>query len=83
VDLLLIALFMTLWFTKRREIASAVVILSSPWIVVAVVYPLTLPYLQVNALNVAALVIWSIAIVSMVTASRYRPQPPSSVELTQ
>jgi hypothetical protein len=83
VDLLLIALFMTLWFAKRREIASAMVILSSPWIVVGVVYPLTLPYLQINALNVVALVIWSIAIVSMVTTSRYRPQPHSSIELTQ
>jgi Na+/H+ antiporter NhaD/arsenite permease-like protein len=82
VDLLLIALFVTLWFTKRREIASALVILSSPWIVVGVVYPLTLPYLHVNALNVVALVIWAIGIVSIVTTSRYRPQRPPSVELS-
>jgi hypothetical protein len=82
VDLLLIVLFVTLWFTKRREIASALVILSSPWIVVGVVYPLTLPYLHVNALNVVALVIWAIGIVSIVTTSRYRPQRPPSVELS-
>ena len=83
VDLLLIAVVVTLWFTKRREIASAVVILSSPWIVVSVLYPLTLPHLPVNAFNVVALFIWAIGIVAMVTTSRYRPQRPSSVEFSQ
>jgi len=31
VDVLLLALFVVLWITKRREVASAALILSSPW----------------------------------------------------
>jgi hypothetical protein len=83
VDLLLIAVVVTLWFTRRREIASAMVILSSPWIVVSVLYPLALPHLPVNAFNVVALFIWAIGIVAIVTTSRYRPQRPSSIEFSQ
>jgi hypothetical protein len=36
VDVLLLALFAVLWITKRREVASAALILSSPWIIVGV-----------------------------------------------
>jgi hypothetical protein len=82
VDLLLVLLVVTLWLTKRREIASAVVILASPWMVVGVVYPLTLQYLQVNAINVIALAIWAIGIVAIVTTSRYRPQHTFSIEFS-
>jgi hypothetical protein len=59
------------------------VILSSPWIVVSVLYPLALPHLPVNAFNVVALFIWAIGIVAIVTTSRYRPQRPSSIEFSQ
>jgi len=82
VDLLLLALFAVLWFTKRREVASATLILSSPWIVVGVAYPMSLQHLQVDTLNVVALIAWAVGMACIVTTSRYRPQPPASVELS-
>ena len=82
VDGLLLALFVVLWITKRREVASAVLILSSPWIIVGVAYPLSLPYLEVNTLNVIALIAWAIGMALIVTTSRYRPRPSSSVGLS-
>jgi hypothetical protein len=82
VDLVLLALFAGLWIAKRREVASAVLILSSPWIVVGVAYPLSLQHLRVDALNVFALIAWVVSMVCIVTTSRYRPRRPSSVELS-
>jgi hypothetical protein len=82
VDLLLLALFAGLWIAKRREVASAVLILSSPWIIVGVAYPLSLQYLQMDDLNVIALIAWAVGMACIVTASRYRPRPPASVELS-
>ena len=81
VDVVLLALFLVLWFTKRREVASATLILSSPWIIVGVAYPMSLQYLRVDSLNVVALIVWAVGLVCIVTTSRYRPQPPASVEL--
>jgi hypothetical protein len=82
VDVLLLALFAVLWFAKRREVASAVLILSSPWIIVGVAYPMSLQYLHVDTLNVIALIAWAVGMVCIVTTSRYRPQSPASVELS-
>jgi hypothetical protein len=82
VDVLLLALFAVLWIAKRREVASAVLILSSPWIIVGVAYPMSLQYLQVDALNVLALIAWAVGMACIVTTSRYRPRPPTSVELS-
>jgi hypothetical protein len=82
VDVLLLALFVVLWITKRREVASAALILSSPWVIVGVAYPMSLEYLQVDALNVIALIAWAIGMVLIVTTSRYRPRPPAEVELS-
>lgn len=82
VDLFLLALFAVLWISKRREVASAALILSSPWIIVSVAYPLSLRYLPVDALNVIALFAWAVGMALIVTTSRYRPRPPSSVEVT-
>lgn len=82
VDAGLLALFALLWVTKRREVASAALILSSPWIVVGVAYPMSLPNLNVGVLNVIALVAWAIGMALIVTTSRYRPRPPASVELS-
>jgi hypothetical protein len=82
VDVVLLALFLVLWFTKRREVASATLILSSPWIIVGVAYPMSLQYLRVDSLNVVALIVWAVGLVCIVTTSRYRPQPPASVELS-
>lgn len=82
VDALLLALFAMLWATKRREIASAALILSSPWIIVGVAYPLSLRYLPVDAFNVIALIAWAAGMVLIVTTSRYRPRPPASIELS-
>ncbi len=82
VDLFLLLLFAVLWTTKRREVASAVLILSSPWIIVGVAYPLSLRFLQVDALNVIALIAWAVGMALIVTTSRYRPRPPASVEMS-
>ena len=82
VDVLLLALFAVLWITKRREVASAALILSSPWIIVGVAYPMSLQHLPVNTLNVIALVAWAVGMALIVTTSRYRPRPPASVELS-
>jgi hypothetical protein len=82
VDVLLLALFAVLWITKRREVASATLILSSPWIVVGVAYPLSLQHLPVDTLNVIALIAWAVGMACIVTTSRYRPQPPASMELS-
>jgi hypothetical protein len=82
VDAILLALFVVLWTTKRREVASAVLILSSPWIIVGVAYPLSLQFLQVDALNVTALVVWAVGMALIVTTSRYRPQTLESIELS-
>jgi len=78
----LLALFVVLWVTKRREVASAALILSSPWIIVGVAYPLSLRYLNVGVLNVVALIAWAVGMVLIVTTSRYRPRPPASIELS-
>ena len=75
-------MFALLWVTKRREVASATLILSSPWIIVGVAYPLSLQNLQVNVLNVIALIAWAIGMTLIVTTSRYRPRPPASLELS-
>jgi hypothetical protein len=82
VDVLLLALFAALWITKRREVASAALILSSPWIIVGVAYPLSLQHLKVDSLNVIALIAWAVGMVCIVTTSRYRPQSVASVELS-
>ena len=82
VDVLLLALFAVLWITKRREVASAALILSSPWIIVGVAYPMSLQHLPVNTLNVIALVAWAVGMTLIVTTSRYRPRPPALVELS-
>jgi hypothetical protein len=82
VDVVLLALFAVLWITKRREIASAALILSSPWIIVGVAYPLSLQHLPVDVLNVIALIAWAVGMALIVTTSRYRPRPPASVELS-
>ncbi len=82
VDALLLALFAVLWITKRREVASAALILSGPWIIVGVAYPMSLRYLPVNTLNVIALVAWAVGMALIVTTSRYRPRPPASFELS-
>jgi hypothetical protein len=82
VDVVLLALFAVLWVTKRREVAGATLILSSPWIVVGVAYPLSLKYLELNPLNVIALIAWAVGMALIVTTSRYRPRPPASVELS-
>jgi hypothetical protein len=82
VDVLLLALFAVLWITKRREVASAALILSSPWIIVGVAYPMSLQHLRVNTLNVIALVAWAVGMTLIVTTSRYRPRPPALVELS-
>jgi hypothetical protein len=82
VDAVLLALFVVLWVTKRREVASAALILSSPWIIVGVAYPLSLRYLNVGVLNVVALIAWAVGMVLIVTTSRYRPRPPASIELS-
>ena len=78
VDVLLLALFAVLWITKRREVASAALILSGPWIIVGVAYPMSLQHLPMNALNVIALVAWAVGMALIVTTSRYRPRPPAS-----
>ena len=80
VDVFLLALFAVLWITKRREVAGATLILASPWIIVGVAYPLSLQYLQVDNLNVIALIVWAVGMALIVTTSRYRPRPPASVE---
>jgi multisubunit Na+/H+ antiporter MnhB subunit len=80
VDVILLALFAVLWVTKRREVASAALILSSPWIIVGVAYPVSLQNLPVNLLNVIALIAWATGMALIVTTSRYRPRPPVSVE---
>jgi hypothetical protein len=82
VDVFLLALFAVLWITKRREIAGATLILVSPWIIVGVAYPISLKYLQVDALNVIALIAWAVGMALIVTTSRYRPRTPGSVELS-
>jgi hypothetical protein len=82
VDGFLLALFAVLWITKRREVASAALILSSPWIIVGVAYPMSLRYLRVDSLNVIALIAWAVGVTLIVTTSRYRPRPPASVELS-
>lgn len=82
VDAVLLALFAVLWATKRREVASAALILSSPWIIVGVAYPMSLQYLPVDALNVLALIAWAVGMLLIVTTSRYRPRPPAPIELT-
>jgi hypothetical protein len=82
VDVFLLALFAVLWITKRREVASAALILSSPWIIVGVAYPMSLQYLEVNTLNVIALIAWAVGMALIVTTSRYRPRPPASVDLS-
>ena len=82
VDAVLLALFALLWVTKRREVASAILILSSPWIIVGVAYPLSLENLPVSVLNVIALIAWAVAMTLIVTTSRYRPRPPASLELS-
>lgn len=82
VDVLLLALFAVLWITNRREVASAVLILSSPWIIVGVAYPMSLQFLQVDTLNVIALIAWAMGMVCIVTTSRYRPQSSASIELS-
>ncbi len=82
VDVLLLALFVVLWITKRREVASAALILSSPWIIVGVAYPVSLQHLPVDALNVIALLAWAVGMTLIVTTSRYHPRPPASVELS-
>ena len=82
VDVFLLALFAVLWITKRREVASAALILSSPWIIVGVAYPMSLQYLQVDSLNVIALIAWAVGMALIVTTSRYRPRPPASVDLS-
>jgi hypothetical protein len=87
VDALLAVTVMTLWLTHRREIASAVIILSSPWVVVATVYSLTtsypfgFSYPYDNGFNVGFLILWVVGMLTIVTASRYRPhrQPPIEV----
>jgi len=43
---------------------------------------MSLEYLQVDALNVIALIAWAIGMVLIVTTSRYRPRPPAEVELS-
>jgi hypothetical protein len=80
VDVFLLALFAVLWITKRREVAGATLILASPWIIVGVAYPVSLQYLEVNTLNVIALIAWAVGMALIVTTSRYRPRPPASVE---
>jgi hypothetical protein len=82
VDALLLALFAVLWATKRREVASAALILSSPWIIVGVAYPLSLPNLPLDSLNVVALIAWAVGMTLIVSTSRYRPRPSASVELS-
>jgi hypothetical protein len=82
VDVFLLALFAVLWITKRREVASAALILSSPWIIVGVAYPMSLEYLRMDTLNVIALIAWAVAMALIVTTSRYRPRPPASVDLS-
>ena len=82
VDALLLALFAVLWIAKRREVASAALILSGPWIIVGVAYPMSLRYLPVNTLNVIALVAWAVGMALIVTTSRYRPRPPASIGLS-
>jgi len=82
VDVFLLALFAVLWISKRREVASAALILSSPWIIVGVAYPMSLQYLRVDTLNVIALIAWVVGMVLIVTTSRYRPRPPASVDLS-
>ena len=82
VDALLLALFVVLWATKRREIASAALILSSPWIIVGVAYPLSLRNLPLDAFNVIALIAWAAGMVLIVSTSRYRPRPPASIGLS-
>jgi hypothetical protein len=82
VDVFLLALFAVLWITKRREVASAALVLSSPWIIVGVAYPMSLQYLQVDTLNAIALIAWAVGMALIVTTSRYRPRPPASVDLS-
>lgn len=82
VDAMLLVLFAVLWVTKRREVASAALILASPWIIVGVAYPLSLQYLSVDVLNVIALIAWAVGMALIVTTSRYRPRPPASIELS-
>jgi hypothetical protein len=86
VDALLVVTVMTLWLTHRREIASAVIILSSPWVVIATVYSLTMSY-QLgfsypydNGFNLGFLILWFIGMLTIVTASRYRPHRQSPIE---
>lgn len=82
VDILLLALFAVLWFSKRREVAGATLILAGPWIIVGVAYPLSLQNLPVDTLNVIALIVWAVGMALIVTTSRYRPRPPAPVELS-
>jgi len=82
VDVFLLALFAVLWITKRREVASAALILSSPWIIVGVAYPMSLQYLQVDTLNVFGLIAWAVGMTLIVTTSRYHPRPPTPVDLS-
>jgi hypothetical protein len=82
VDAVLLAAFALLWVMKRREVASAILILSSPWIIVGVAYPLSLQNLPVSLLNVIALIAWTLGMMLIVTTSRYRPRPPASIELS-
>jgi hypothetical protein len=82
VDGVLLALFVVLWISKRREVAGAALILSSPWIIVGVAYPMSLRYLHVDILNVIALIAWAVGVALIVTTSRYRPRPTASTELS-
>ncbi|HEY5266712.1 MAG TPA: hypothetical protein VIJ40_07860 [Acidimicrobiales bacterium] len=87
VDVLLAVTVVTLWSIRKREIASAIVILSSPWIIVATFYPLArsfplgFSYPYDNGFNVGFLILWAIGMVTIVTASRYRPGHRTSIEI--
>ncbi|HEY5265369.1 MAG TPA: hypothetical protein VIJ40_01010 [Acidimicrobiales bacterium] len=88
VDVVLVATVVTLWKIRQRELASAFVILSSPWIVVATFYPLVMSfplgfsYPYDNGFNVGFLILWVIGMITIVTASRYQPNRQSPVEIS-
>ncbi|HEY5104754.1 MAG TPA: hypothetical protein VII65_06880 [Acidimicrobiales bacterium] len=87
MDVLLVAVIVTLWILHQREIASAILVLSSPWIIVATFYPLVMSfplgfsYPYDNGFNVWFLILWAIGMVTIVTASRYRPNRQSPIEI--
>lgn len=77
VDVLVMAIVVTLQIRHQKEIAAAALILSGPWVAVAALYPFFTPYVSSpRELNMGVLVLWTGALAVIATSGRYRPQHP-------